>query len=138
MSWVSLFVPQETCTTSQVCTVTPEPLEQQGVVPECDLPSTKSAQDTPKPDQQQRNCAVRNTAHKEALVGTLPVWIRPYVIGERLDEDKERLCASPSCNAVFMRQGQSDESWENKRYCCADCWSGRPSLPIPPASGLIQ
>jgi hypothetical protein len=61
---------------------------------------------------------------------TLPSWIRPHIPGEVLDDTKERRCVSARCGAVLMRQEESDTSWSYKRYCCAACYSGQPSMPV--------
>ena len=61
---------------------------------------------------------------------TLPKWIRAHVPGEPLDDTKERRCVSARCGAVLMRQEESDTSWSYKRYCCAACYSGQPSIPV--------
>ena len=61
---------------------------------------------------------------------TLPKWIRPHIPGEVLDDTKERRCVSARCGAVLMRQEENDTSWSYKRYCCAACYSGQPSIPV--------
>jgi len=61
---------------------------------------------------------------------TLPSWLRPHVPGETLDDTKERRCVSARCGAVLMRQEENDTSWSYKRYCCAACYSGQPSIPV--------
>ncbi len=63
----------------------------------------------------------------------IPEWIRPYVPGELLNDSRERRCASPKCGAVFIRRGQSAESWANKKYCCGECYAcGEPPIPLRP------
>ncbi len=62
---------------------------------------------------------------------TSPEWIRPYVPGEVLNDDRERQCVSLRCGAVLLRRDdESAESWHNKRFCCAACFGGSPSLPL--------
>ena len=60
----------------------------------------------------------------------LPAWIRSYIPGEALDDNRERRCVSARCGAVLMRQEESDTAWNYKRYCCAACYSGQSSVPV--------
>ncbi len=59
----------------------------------------------------------------------LPLWVRPAIPGEALEDWRERRCISSRCGAVFRRaRGQSAESWESKQYCSGSCFNGLPPI----------
>lgn len=119
MSWLNLFIPSTPQQSDSIQDVPSSPLKQE----------TKQLKKAP---------VVPPTTYTGSNSTILPSWVRPYVQGEQLDDSKERLCASPQCGAVLMRQGQSDYSWSNKRYCCAGCRNGKPPIPASHTTDRLQ